>query len=336
MKKLMFVMVTGLALSVTAWAGTVDEDYVAFNTAYNTGEWAQAEILTTAFLARADAKIDMKFRAAQHLFYSLANQKKDTKPGSLIMIEVAGQRLAENPPPVEQLNVKFARLGHYEALGEWDKAKADRADCLELAAGLAESATAPDAKAGWLWFRISQHANLLSHATMEKDVDALLAIPEKSGRRVQAAYIKAERYLGNIGKSKEAVQLLLDNIDDATNYSSWMRSYRSVLNSLAVRLNKQILAASGVSFVGPGKLELAQALVDAENSGVGLAEALTNLGLTLPADFAGQLAAVKAESAEILAGTKEFRHEFAAKLEWYTGVKGAQDFEQRYNQGATP
>lgn len=74
------------------------------------------------------------------------------------------------------------------------------------------------------------------------------------------------------------------------------------------------------------------ALIAAENSGEGLPAALTAAGFTVPEDFKARVTAVKAEAASVLGDkSKKATPGLIGRLQWYTGVVGANKFIADYN-----
>ena len=110
-----------------------------------------------------------------------------------------------------------------------------------------------------------------------------------------------------------------------------MRQVRTALIDAATIQNKVILAQAGQSFVGEGKLVLANNLVDALNSGTGIVEALTALGVAIDGTtYDARKSAALAIKADIESGglVNEPR---LTLLEIYLGVDGFNTFVDAYN-----
>jgi tetratricopeptide (TPR) repeat protein len=113
----------------------------------------------------------------------------------------------------------------------------------------------------------------------------------------------------------------------------YMRASRESMNAHCRSINKTILADQGKPFVRQ-PLPLAQAVIDAENSGVGLAEALAALGVSVPDNWAATVAEVTQQAADAVAGKLEPTDALLVRIETCLGVAGAQQFEADYNRGA--
>lgn len=132
------------------------------------------------------------------------------------------------------------------------------------------------------------------------------------------------------GDVTNAAQQLVNYIGRAPNLT-FLRAHRGALNRAAAVISRRIAASNGIPLAGSNSLVYAQALIDAENTGQGLSNAIAGLQLTVPADLASNITAAAADRDAVLAGILDPNQIIAARIEWFLGVNAAKDYEDRYN-----
>ncbi|MCC7519491.1 MAG: hypothetical protein IT578_09930 [Verrucomicrobiae bacterium] len=334
MKTLRYILIV-ISLLFPAWvsaADAVDPDWDQLHRAMNNKDYANAESIATVIFDQANASRIVKLSVGNLWVRALEGQGKPAAEAREKILAVISEGLAQETSVSERCTLLAEQIRHRTALGKTSKEEMakTRRELIALYAKRAENADMQQ-RALMLYAKLSQ-MSMLKESTVAEE-DAILAITEPVGDvMVHTAIYRAER-LRSEGKFAEAAQLLVDKMAQAASPAA-LRKARNQLNGLAGTLNRMLLAKQGKSFVGPGKLALAQALVDAENSGRGLEDALAALGLKVPGTWADQRAAIVAERDAVLAGTKDLNPALATRIEWFLGIAGAKEFEQRYNQGS--
>ena len=111
------------------------------------------------------------------------------------------------------------------------------------------------------------------------------------------------------------------------------QALRVLLNRAAVKLNKMENAKNGKSISDASQFTKVNALIVAENTGVGFKAVVESLGLTLPANYDTELTRTIKERDDFLAGMGDVpTPEFLGRLEFYLGVDQTRAFGVAYNK----
>jgi hypothetical protein len=333
-RNLLAVAVMALALPLSGWAGTVNEDMAVLSQTLAAKDWPTAETQATALLARQDVTTEQASSVAGSLLTAVRVQKKDTASALETGLKIANKELSAQTLPEKRLAVQFHRARLLSEMGPSRAAEA-AADWRAAADGYATAAASATNGVVKSWSLMNRSRALRALGDQPNAAaaeDAILEIPE-AGNLVATCAIRKSQRMVAAGQVQEAAQLLVDKLAQATSPAT-LRSARSELNTIATRLNKMLLAKRGESFVGAGKLAAAQALVDAENSGAGMDAALTGLGLKAPADWEKARREVAAQRDAVLEGKLDLPAGLPVRIECFFGVAGAKEFEAKYN-GAT-